>query len=30
VPAIGRGIMRIMRVTQFLDFQRAGDGAPRR
>jgi len=23
VPAIGRGIMRFMRVTQFLDFRRA-------
>ena len=27
VPAIGRGIMRVMRVTQFLDFRRAGDGS---
>ena len=26
VPAIGRGIMRFMRVTQFLDFRRAGEG----
>ena len=26
VPAVGRGIMRFMRVTQFLDFQRAGEG----
>jgi deazaflavin-dependent oxidoreductase (nitroreductase family) len=26
VPAIGRAIMRVMRVTQFLDFQRAGEG----
>ena len=24
VPAIGRGIMRFMRVSQFLDFRRAG------
>jgi deazaflavin-dependent oxidoreductase (nitroreductase family) len=24
VPAVGRAIMRFMRVTQFLDFQRAG------
>jgi deazaflavin-dependent oxidoreductase (nitroreductase family) len=27
VPAIGRGIMRFMRVTQFLDFRRAGEGS---
>ena len=26
VPAVGRAIMRFMRVTQFLDFQRAGEG----
>jgi deazaflavin-dependent oxidoreductase (nitroreductase family) len=26
VPAIGRGIMRVMRVSQFLDFKRAGEG----
>jgi hypothetical protein len=26
VPAVGRGIMRFMRVSQFLDFQRAGEG----
>jgi deazaflavin-dependent oxidoreductase (nitroreductase family) len=25
VPAIGRALMRFMRVTQFLDFQRAGE-----
>lgn len=24
VPAIGRGFMRVMRVSQFLDFRRAG------
>jgi deazaflavin-dependent oxidoreductase (nitroreductase family) len=24
VPAIGRGLMRVMRVSQFLDFRRAG------
>jgi hypothetical protein len=24
VPAIGRGIMRFMRVSQFLDFRPAG------
>ena len=24
VPLVGRGIMRVMRVTQFLDFRRAG------
>ena len=29
VPAVGRGIMRFMRVTQFLDFQRAGEGPAR-
>jgi hypothetical protein len=23
VPAIGRGIMRLVRVSQFLDFRRA-------
>jgi deazaflavin-dependent oxidoreductase (nitroreductase family) len=26
VPAIGRGVMRFMRVSQFLDFHRAGEG----
>ena len=26
VPAVGRAIMGFMRVTQFLDFQRAGEG----
>jgi deazaflavin-dependent oxidoreductase (nitroreductase family) len=26
VPAIGRGIMRLIRVSQFLDFHRAGEG----
>jgi deazaflavin-dependent oxidoreductase (nitroreductase family) len=25
VPAVGRAIMRFMRVTQFLDFRRAGE-----
>jgi deazaflavin-dependent oxidoreductase (nitroreductase family) len=30
VPAVGRGIMRAMRVTQFLDFRRAGEGSPQR
>ena len=27
VPAVGRAIMRFMRVTQFLDFRRAGERA---
>jgi deazaflavin-dependent oxidoreductase (nitroreductase family) len=27
VPSIGRAIMRFMRVTQFLDFHRAGEGS---
>jgi deazaflavin-dependent oxidoreductase (nitroreductase family) len=26
VPAVGRGIMRVMRVTQFLDFRSALEG----
>lgn len=30
VPPVGRGIMRAMRVTQFLDFRRAGEGSPQR
>jgi deazaflavin-dependent oxidoreductase (nitroreductase family) len=27
VPAVGRFIMGFMRVTQFLDFRRAGEGS---
>jgi deazaflavin-dependent oxidoreductase (nitroreductase family) len=29
VPAIARGLMRVMRVSEFLDFTRAGNGTGR-
>ncbi len=28
VPAVGRAIMRVMRVSQFLDLRRTGEGTP--